>query len=109
MTQFVPGQMVIMTQPQAAPAANSDWNSGLCSFCDDIGVCLCGIFCTICLGCQIAGNMGECCLCGTTMAMRTLIRTKYNISGSLCGDCLVTMCCLPCSLCQIKREINCHQ
>ncbi|XP_072921127.1 placenta associated 8, tandem duplicate 1 [Hemitrygon akajei] len=107
MAQFVPGQMVVMTQPQAAPA-KSDWSSGLFSCCDDIGVCCCGIFCTICLGCQIAGNMGECCLCGTSMAMRTLIRTKYLINGSLCGDWLVTMCCLPCSLCQIKREINYH-
>ncbi|XP_069781577.1 placenta associated 8, tandem duplicate 2 [Narcine bancroftii] len=104
MAQFGAGQVVIMSQP--ASVGQTNWSTGLCSCCDDVGVCCCGIFCTICLGCQIAGNMNECCLCGTSMAMRTLVRTKYNITGTLCKDWLITMCCLPCSLCQIKREIN---
>uniref|UniRef100_A0ABI7Y4T7 Placenta associated 8 n=1 Tax=Felis catus TaxID=9685 RepID=A0ABI7Y4T7_FELCA len=67
---------------------------------------LCGTFCFMCLACQVAADMNECCLCGTSVAMRTLYRTRYGISGSICDDYLVTHCCPQCSLCQIKRDIN---
>ncbi|XP_038647615.1 placenta associated 8, tandem duplicate 2 [Scyliorhinus canicula] len=106
MAQFGSTPMVIINQPVSV--AKREWSTGLCSCFSDCGICLCGTFCTLCLGCQIAGSMNECCLCGTSMAMRTLVRTKYNISGSLCDDFCASMWCLPCSLCQIKREIN-HQ
>ncbi|XP_041039796.1 placenta-specific gene 8 protein-like [Carcharodon carcharias] len=104
MAQFAGNPMVIINQPISME--KRDWNTGLCSCCDDVGICCCGLFCTMCLGCQIASNMNECCLCGISMAMRTLVRTKYHISGTLCNDWCTTMFCLPCSLCQIKREIN---
>ncbi|XP_067859042.1 placenta-specific gene 8 protein-like [Heptranchias perlo] len=104
MAQFQGGHVVIVSQPNSGNSR--DWSTGLFSCCDDVGICCCGLFCTICLGCQIAGDMNECCLCGTNMAMRTLVRTKYNISGSLCGDFFANICCLPCSVCQMKREIN---
>ncbi|KAB0389324.1 hypothetical protein E2I00_006409, partial [Balaenoptera physalus] len=67
---------------------------------------LCGIFCFTCLACQVASDMNECCLCGTSVAMRTLYRTRYGIPGSICDDYMVTLCCPLCSLCQIKRDIN---
>ncbi|KAL2780535.1 placenta-specific gene 8 protein, partial [Daubentonia madagascariensis] len=67
---------------------------------------LCGTFCFLCLGCQVAADMNECCLCGTSVAMRTLYRTRYGIPGSICDDFMVTLCCPHCSLCQIKRDIN---
>lgn len=40
------------------------------------------MFCFLCLNCQVAGDMDECCLCGSSVAMRTLYRTKYNIPVS---------------------------
>lgn len=43
---------------------------------------ICGAFCFSCLGCQVAGDMDECCLCGPSVAMRTLYRTRYNIPVS---------------------------
>ncbi|XP_008053800.1 placenta-specific gene 8 protein [Carlito syrichta] len=67
---------------------------------------LCGTFCFMCLGCQVASDMNECCLCGTTVAMRTLYRTRYGIPGSICDDFMATLCCPVCSVCQIKRDIN---
>ncbi|XP_049741863.1 placenta-specific gene 8 protein-like [Elephas maximus indicus] len=99
--------VVIVTQPGCGPPAQtSNWHTGLCDCFTDCEVCLCGTFCLTCLACQVAGDMNECCLCGTSVAMRTLYRTRYGIPGSLCDDCLVTNCCLPCSLCQIKRDIR---
>ncbi|NWR62584.1 PLAC8 protein, partial [Bucorvus abyssinicus] len=98
---------VVTVQPQfvASPQAG-EWQTGLMDCCSDCGVCICGAFCFSCLGCQVAGDMGECCLCGATVAMRTLYRTRYKIPGSILED-WVTMMCLPmCTLCQLKRDIN---
>uniref|UniRef100_A0A8D0H3J7 Placenta associated 8 n=1 Tax=Sphenodon punctatus TaxID=8508 RepID=A0A8D0H3J7_SPHPU len=76
---------VITTQPQFAVVSPSfEWQSDLCDCFADCGVCVCGTFCDVCLGCQIAGDMDECCLCGQTMAMRTLYRTKYRIPVRCC-------------------------
>nr|XP_033819822.1 placenta-specific gene 8 protein [Geotrypetes seraphini] len=98
---------VITTQPQlSVAAAHSHWQTGLFDCCSDCGVCVCGTFCFLCLGCQVANNMDECCLCGTSVAMRTLYRTRYHIQGSICKDFMSSMCCLLCSVCQLKRDIN---
>ncbi|XP_060103382.1 placenta-specific gene 8 protein-like [Heteronotia binoei] len=94
-------QQVVVIQPQ-----QPQWLTGLCDCCTDCGVCLCGTFCFHCLGCQVAADMNECCCCGTTMAMRSVYRTKYHIPGSLCDDFCTVLCCPVLSLCQIKRDIN---
>ncbi|XP_072480122.1 placenta-specific gene 8 protein [Notamacropus eugenii] len=99
--------VVIVTQPQRGNyPQGSNWHTGLLDCCSDCGVCLCGIFCTLCLSCQVASDMNECCLCGSSVAMRTLYRTRYGIPGSICNDFMTTWCCPVCSLCQIKRDIN---
>ncbi|XP_057880923.1 placenta-specific gene 8 protein-like [Melospiza georgiana] len=101
-------QTVITVQPQfsAAQQPVGEWQTGLLDCCSDCGVCLCGMFCFFCLNCQVAGNMDECCLCGSSVAMRTLYRTRYNIPGSILRDFCSIWCCTPCALCQLKRDIN---
>ncbi|XP_036621416.1 placenta-specific gene 8 protein [Trichosurus vulpecula] len=102
-----PPPVVVMTQPQRGVyPQGSNWQTDLLDCCSDCGVCICGTFCTPCLACQVASDMNECCLCGTSVAMRTLYRTRYGIPGSICGDFMATSCCLVCSLCQLKRDIN---
>ncbi|KAM3671946.1 placenta-specific gene 8 protein-like isoform X1 [Ammospiza nelsoni] len=101
---------VVTIQPQFGGAMSSvsrcTWQTGLMDCCSDCGVCCCGMFCFPCLACQVAGDMNECCLCGTSVAMRTLYRTRYNIPGSICSDYCVTLWCTVCSVCQMKRDIN---
>ncbi|KAM9580981.1 placenta-specific gene 8 protein-like isoform 2-T2 [Guaruba guarouba] len=100
-------QQVITAQPQCSIAPRAgEWQSGLMDCCSDCNVCLCGTFCFPCLGCQVAEDMDECCMCGPSMAMRTLYRTRYNIPGSLLGDFASTAFCPTCALCQLKRDIN---
>ncbi|XP_025900455.1 placenta-specific gene 8 protein-like isoform X1 [Nothoprocta perdicaria] len=102
-------QPVITTQPQydmISTMPRNKWQTGLMDCCTDCGVCLCGAFCFPCLACEVAGDMNECCLCGTSVAIRTLYRTRYNIPGSICSDYCVTMCCPVCSVCQMKRDIK---
>ncbi|XP_061849712.1 placenta-specific gene 8 protein isoform X2 [Colius striatus] len=98
---------VITVQPQVSLARQAGkWQSGLLGCCSDFGICICGAFCYPCLGCQVAGDMDECCLCGTSVAMRTLYRTRYNIPGSIMDDWVSILCCPCCSLCQLKRDIK---
>ncbi|XP_062991241.1 placenta-specific gene 8 protein-like [Elgaria multicarinata webbii] len=99
---------VIISQPQVVVVQQQSpqWQTDLLDCFSDCGVCLCGTFCTLCLGCQVAADMDECCLCGPTMAMRSLYRTKYGIPGSLLGDFCAVNFCLSCALCQLKRDIN---
>ncbi|NWR88184.1 PLAC8 protein, partial [Furnarius figulus] len=98
---------VIMTQPQfSVTQPPGQWQTGMMDCCSDCGVCLCGTFCYFCLGCQVASDMNECCLCGDTVPMRTLYRTRYNIPGSILGDFCSILFCPMCALCQLKRDIN---
>ncbi|XP_014881177.1 placenta-specific gene 8 protein [Poecilia latipinna] len=84
----------------------SDFQTGLCDCCEDFGTCCYGFFCFPCLGCSIASDMNECCLCGTGMSIRSVYRTRYNIRGSLCQDYLKAGCFPICATCQLKRDIN---
>nr|XP_012622194.2 placenta-specific gene 8 protein [Microcebus murinus] len=85
--------VVVVTQPTYGPAPqNSNWQTGMCDCFNDCGVCLCASFCFVCLGCQVASDMNECCLCGTSVAMRTLYRTRYGIPVSLLRSCSVPTC-----------------
>ncbi|MBN3308126.1 placenta-specific gene 8 protein [Amia ocellicauda] len=99
--------MAVTSQPRASggyPA--TEWQTGICDFCDNCGTCCYGFWCYPCLGCTIARDMDECCLCGPTMAMRSVYRAKYNIKGSLCSDFLYTNFCGVCATCQLKRDID---
>ncbi len=46
---------------------------------------------------------GLCCLVHS--GLRGNIRSKFNIPGNNCFDCLLTCFCSPCALCQESREI----
>ncbi|KAI4585513.1 hypothetical protein MJG53_005747 [Ovis ammon polii x Ovis aries] len=71
----------VVSQPGygSAVSGSSDWQTGTFDCFDDIGICLCGAFFPLCLSCQIASDMNEFCLCGSSVAMRTMYRTRYGI------------------------------
>ncbi|XP_067114523.1 placenta-specific gene 8 protein-like [Osmerus mordax] len=96
--------MAVTQQPQGY--ARSEFQTGLLDCCSDCGTMCYGFFCFPCLGCSIASDMDECCLCGISTAIRSVYRTRYNIEGSLCSDYMAGMCCLVCATCQLKRDID---
>ncbi|XP_041742818.1 placenta-specific gene 8 protein-like [Coregonus clupeaformis] len=95
---------VVINQPTSY--APSDFQTGLCGTCNECGRDCYGYWCFPCLGCSIASDMNECCLCGPTMAMRTMYRTRFGVQGSLCGDFCAILWCRLCSTCQLKRDID---
>ncbi|XP_004476634.1 PLAC8-like protein 1 [Dasypus novemcinctus] len=87
-----------------------DWSTGLFSVCRDRKICFCGLFCPVCLECDIARHYGEC-LCwpllpGSTFALRIGTRERHKIQGTLCEDWLAVHCCWPLSICQVARELK---
>nr|XP_054749552.1 cornifelin homolog B-like [Lytechinus pictus] len=86
------------------------WSTGLFSCSKDVNTCLMGTF-VPCHMCFIASSLGESLLAGacvpfSNLVLRTLLRGRHNIEGSVMNDCLVTTLC-PCfAQCQLAREIR---
>ncbi|XP_078507470.1 cornifelin homolog [Lissotriton helveticus] len=108
-------QETIMSQPQItvtsySVSSQTSWGTDLCDCCSDMEVCLCGTFCPCILACRVAGDFGECCclpyLPGTLIALRTGIRERYRVEGSICCDWVVMACVPLCGLCQMARELK---
>jgi len=107
---------VITTQPGAGgmmdgDAPPRDWSSGLCACFDDLPSCLVAFCCTPCMECWVAHTAEECALLPcifpmSSVAIRTKIRVKHNIKGSICNDCLIYAFCTPCTSAQLKREMD---
>nr|XP_014594485.2 cornifelin isoform X1 [Equus caballus] len=104
----------VTSQPQCASSSYqtqlSDWHTGLTDCCNDMPICLCGTFAPLCLACRISDDFGECCcapyLPGGLHSIRTGMRERYHIQGSVGHDWAALTFCLPCALCQMARELK---
>eukprot|EP00073_Rattus_norvegicus_P033527 XP_008757182.1 PREDICTED: cornifelin isoform X1 [Rattus norvegicus] len=104
----------VTSQPQCTNTCYqtqlSDWHTGLTDCCNDMPVCLCGTFAPLCLACRISDDFGECCcapyLPGGLHSLRTGMRERYHIQGSVGHDWAALTFCLPCALCQMARELK---
>ncbi|XP_046855580.1 cornifelin homolog B-like [Xenia sp. Carnegie-2017] len=87
-----------------------NWSTDLCGCFEDCGGCLLGLFCPLIHSCVVSGKAGECCCvgCCCPIALRTKIRTRHNIAGSIVDDCCILACCHPLAMCQMDRELNIH-
>ncbi|XP_067318072.1 cornifelin homolog [Anolis sagrei] len=107
---------IISSQPQGGMttsytfSSQGAWGSDLCDCCGDMGACLCATFVPCVFACRVAEQAGECCclpyLPGSLVALRTGVRERYHIEGSICSDWVVMSCCPLCGLCQLSRELN---
>ncbi|XP_006148099.1 PLAC8-like protein 1 isoform X2 [Tupaia chinensis] len=71
------------TTVTAIVQTGGDWSTGLFSVCRDRRICFCGLFCPLCLECDIARHYGECpcwpLLPGSTFALRIGTRERHKI------------------------------
>ncbi|XP_030635123.1 cornifelin homolog A-like [Chanos chanos] len=97
---------------------SQQWSSGVCDCCEDMGICCYGFWCPHCLMCSTSSDFGEC-LClplldvffggaisPVSLAMRSSMRERYHIQGSICDDCCMITFCGPCTWCQMAREVK---
>jgi Cys-rich protein (TIGR01571 family) len=96
----------------------NNWSSGLCSCCEDFGICIYAALCPCCLYGKNSKKIGEgtcigkclcylfCFPCCQQTKTRYLIRKKYNLLEEPCNDCCISWFCSLCALCQEAREIK---
>jgi len=92
------------------PANNREWSSAKCDCFEDMYSCLCVLCLPLLFKCSLAQRMGEGCCVGCTgcglIAMRSVLRTRHGIRGSIQQDSCDLTCCEPCVLCQMSREMD---
>eukprot|EP01117_Protostelium_nocturnum_P005804 TRINITY_DN2094_c0_g1_i1.p1 TRINITY_DN2094_c0_g1~~TRINITY_DN2094_c0_g1_i1.p1 ORF type:complete len:225 (-),score=57.33 TRINITY_DN2094_c0_g1_i1:84-758(-) len=116
-THIVTAQYAI---PYVYTPATKDFQFTLCSCCDECGLCCITCLCP-CLteaenNALLAERERECCdiffACFNSAAIcnafwtRQHVRAKYGYPQNTCDDCCASLCCRPCILCQLNREIR---
>lgn len=110
---------MVIHQPEPVMEVDNlhEWGSGICDCTQDLPSCCLAFWCLPCFACKTSSEFGEC-LClpllewvgfvisPVTLSMRSTMRQRYNIEGSIARDCLFTTFCLPCVWCQMSREIK---
>uniref|UniRef100_A0A4W4EJB2 Uncharacterized protein n=1 Tax=Electrophorus electricus TaxID=8005 RepID=A0A4W4EJB2_ELEEL len=97
-------------RPLVVAAASDQWSTSICE-CDSVNECCFSVWCFPCFACIAARDHGEC-LClplldtFVTYSMRSSMRERFRIRGTLCDDCCVTTCCKLCVWCQMARELK---
>ncbi|KAK3104903.1 hypothetical protein FSP39_012943 [Pinctada imbricata] len=88
-----------------------DWTSGLCQ-ChrDERRNCCTSCMCWPYYKYMVATRLGETPFMAlipcAVFALRIKIRSTFGIKGSLVGDFWSTLCCEPCAVCQMTRELD---
>ena len=99
------------------PAAPNEWTSGLLS-CTAGGLptCVKGCVCPCLLSAELVAALGGswwsgCVtgLGGSTCLYRQRVRMLYGIPASAAQDCRASLCCGPCSLCQLVTHVRRHK
>ncbi|XP_035288759.1 placenta-specific gene 8 protein-like [Anguilla anguilla] len=118
---------VVVQQPlQLLPQAEA-WSTGLFHCFRDMKIFCLYFWCFYCMACDTAQKFGEClclplvdllgtalttmmwipiCVAPIGLSMRVSVRQKYGIPGTISDDCPIATFCVPCSWCQIAREIK---
>jgi len=106
-------QVVIIGQPGEQKSKRArEWSTGVCGCFEDCSSCVYAFFCFPCFTCTLASEMNECPLgpyCFGRlflMAMRTKVRTLYNIHGSILKDICCMLWCDFCVTLQMHRELK---
>ncbi|KAK7925278.1 hypothetical protein WMY93_007588 [Mugilogobius chulae] len=109
--------VVRQPQPMMVSQESDEWSSGICDCTQDMPECCLAFWCCPCFACRTTKRYGQC-LClplldmfggiplPITMSMRVSMRHRYGIKGDMWHDCLYSCFCVPCSWCQMSREMK---
>ncbi|XP_047235583.1 cornifelin homolog B-like [Girardinichthys multiradiatus] len=115
---FIMERMVIhQPRPMMEIQNSHDWGSGICDCCEDIKTCCFAFWCCPCFACMTSKDFGEplclpllecfrSCISPVTLSMRSTMRERYKIEGSIAKDCVCATFCAACVWCQMSREMQ---
>ncbi|KAL5015491.1 hypothetical protein ScPMuIL_009761 [Solemya velum] len=88
-----------------------DWNAGLCKCCSkNSNRNSCSMMCWCYHKYTLAARLGETPFMSlipcATFALRVKVRTLFGIKGSILKDFSTALCCEPCAVCQMTRELD---
>ncbi|KAF5404525.1 Cornifelin [Paragonimus heterotremus] len=111
MAQPYPGNDFGPVTSQPKQTAFRDWHDGLFGCRNDCKSCMYITFCTPCYTCYMYNRYNECSLTGmavpfSTMLLRSFHRGRERIYGTLFNDCLASIFCYWCTLCQLDRDMK---
>lgn len=92
--------------------AHSDraWSSGMCECSEGNRSCCAQSLCWPIYRYMLATRLGETpfmpLIPCAAFALRIKVRTMFGIKGSLMGDFFASLCCEPCVVCQMTREMD---
>ncbi|XP_070412079.1 uncharacterized protein ponzr2 isoform X2 [Nothobranchius furzeri] len=110
--------VVAQPQPVMDYQNSQEWGTGICDCCQDVKSCCFAFWCCPCFACITSRDYGEhlCtplleifgfgCIAPITMSMRVAMRHRYGIKGTIPKDCVYSTFCVPCSWCQMSREMK---
>ncbi|CAL8077995.1 unnamed protein product [Calicophoron daubneyi] len=111
MTQVPPSceEAPITEQPGRQPFR--DWHDGLFRCTNDCKSCWLITLFAPCYACYMYERYNECPLTAcfmpaTGLTLRAFHRGRERIHGTLCEDCMVSVCCSCCALCQLDRDMK---
>ncbi|KAK6166429.1 hypothetical protein SNE40_023123 [Patella caerulea] len=102
---------VVVQQPGVQIRNKRQWRNGLGGCLNDLPICLLSTFCFECYGCYMVTKADEhCCLgwcCpGYLLPVRSYVRGRLGIEGSVLKDFCAVSCCGPCVMCQLAQELK---
>ncbi|XP_072953536.1 protein PLANT CADMIUM RESISTANCE 2-like [Typha angustifolia] len=117
--------VVVVVPPGSVLQPIQPWTTGLLDCMSDVENCCVTFWCPCITFGQVAeiidrgstscGSSGGIYLliwwftffqCLYSCTYRSKLRAQYNLMESPCPDCCVHLCCEPCALCQMYRELN---
>ncbi|TGZ68204.1 hypothetical protein CRM22_004386 [Opisthorchis felineus] len=107
----VPTVNVVVEQPKAVVSEGyRDWKDGLCDCGNNCGNCILTTLFYPCVECHMYKRYGECCCTPLVVPMAGMVlsvkhRSRHRIVGSVAGDCCTFLCCGPCALCRLYRDM----
>ncbi|KAK3546178.1 hypothetical protein QTP70_025139 [Hemibagrus guttatus] len=106
-------QQQITTVTTTRTHSSGTWSTGLFDCPSDMKSWFTALCCFPCMQCETVSDFGWCfcmplldCILPVSCCLRSKIRERYNIQGSIADDCLMVICCYPCAWCQMSRELK---
>ncbi|XP_014788168.1 placenta-specific gene 8 protein [Octopus bimaculoides] len=104
-------EVAVAVPPLSTSSRGRNWSTGLCECRESIADnCVLSFWCWPFMRCNLAKRLNESRLTSLfpciVFAMRVKVRAELKIAGTIPNDFCAALCCEPCVMCQMSRELQ---